>query len=570
MADRTKTLRVAPGLALPLDIVTQKNAILAQSGAGKSNTAVVLAEEMYRAGVPWIAVDPKGDWFGVRSSKDGKGPGLKVPVFGGEHGDVGLSARSGTRMAELVAEGKVTGIFDVSEFDTKADLVRFLADFAETLLARQRTPLHIFCEECDEYLPQIGGGRTDPQQTRCLGAWKRLAKRGRFRGIGITLVSQRAAAVNKDALNQTDNLIAMRVTMPRDRAAIEDIVKHEEHGDKIVKSLHTLGDGEAWVWSPHRLKLVQRVQFRRRETYDSGRTPEIGEALVVPKLADIDLDALRAEMEEQDVGDELDANGLERERYAGELGGLRARLQELQAELEQARATPALSEATVARLEAAARTMHETGIAAVEAARDVMAALPGGHVLPRSAEPGPAPKRRIPQKCLPPGESVNQPAKVSTPPAGADMPAGERRMLLAIAQHPKGATREQLTVLTGFKKTTRNLYLQRLAKQDWIATGADGRFRATPGGLRALGSFERLPTGRALLEHWLSELPGGESDVLRLIAGKHPKPVTRAEIDAGTGYKKTTRNLYLQRLSRRELVVAHAGGAVALSPELVG
>lgn len=63
-----KTLSLAKSLALPLDYVTSRNMVLAQSGAGKSNVCVVLAEEMHRNGIPWIAIDTKGDWYGVRSS----------------------------------------------------------------------------------------------------------------------------------------------------------------------------------------------------------------------------------------------------------------------------------------------------------------------------------------------------------------------------------------------------------------------------------------------------------------------------------------------------------------------
>lgn len=77
----TPELRLGEDLALPLEAVTETFAILAKRRAGKSNAAVVLAEEMFAAGLPWVAVDPKGDWWGIRASGDG--PGLAVVVFGG-------------------------------------------------------------------------------------------------------------------------------------------------------------------------------------------------------------------------------------------------------------------------------------------------------------------------------------------------------------------------------------------------------------------------------------------------------------------------------------------------------
>lgn len=100
--------------------MTETFAILAKRRAGKSNAAVVMAEEMYAAGLPWVAVDPKGDWYGVRASGDGRKPGLAVIVFGGLHADVPLEPASGRLVAGLFAERRLSGVLDVSEM-TKAD-----------------------------------------------------------------------------------------------------------------------------------------------------------------------------------------------------------------------------------------------------------------------------------------------------------------------------------------------------------------------------------------------------------------------------------------------------------------
>jgi len=97
-----KQLQVSPELALPLQAVTETFGILAIKRVGKSNAGVVMAEEMYDAGLRWVAIDPKGDWWGVRAAADGKGKGLPVVVFGGEHGDVPLEESSGRLIADLV------------------------------------------------------------------------------------------------------------------------------------------------------------------------------------------------------------------------------------------------------------------------------------------------------------------------------------------------------------------------------------------------------------------------------------------------------------------------------------
>ena len=67
------TLTLGPGFDVPEDIATESVGLLGQRGSGKSNGLVVIAEELHAAGIPWAAIDPKGDWFGVRSSPDGTG-----------------------------------------------------------------------------------------------------------------------------------------------------------------------------------------------------------------------------------------------------------------------------------------------------------------------------------------------------------------------------------------------------------------------------------------------------------------------------------------------------------------
>ena len=57
-----KTLNVGDNLHLPLDFVTQTQAILAKRGAGKSYCASVQAEEMLKARQQVVVIDPTGAW----------------------------------------------------------------------------------------------------------------------------------------------------------------------------------------------------------------------------------------------------------------------------------------------------------------------------------------------------------------------------------------------------------------------------------------------------------------------------------------------------------------------------
>lgn len=286
------------GLTFPESAVTGSFALLAVRGAGKSNAAVVMAEEMHAAGLPWVAIDPKGDWWGIRSSADGKGPGLSVPIFGGLHGDVPLEPTAGKMIAELIVGSNLTCVLDVSDFPSKASMLRFLTDFANHLFKlhqRSPQPRHLFLDEADEFIPQKAQ-KEQGGAALCVGAWSKVVKQGRNLGLGVTLITQRSAVVAKDVLTQTETLIALRTTAKLDRTAILGWVEHHNAGREIVDQLPTLDSGEAWVISPWFLKDVCRITFRRRSTFDSGATPTMGAARPVATMADIDLGAVRDQM----------------------------------------------------------------------------------------------------------------------------------------------------------------------------------------------------------------------------------------------------------------------------------
>lgn len=549
----TKTLRIAEDLALPLDAATETFAILGKRGSGKSNTAVVLFEEMHRAGIPCVAIDPKGDWYGLRSASDGKGPGLPVPVFGGRHGDVPLEPTAGAYLADLVVDRQLTCVVDVSEL-SRADVIRFLTAFGVRLYRQaQDEPMHLFLEECHEYLPQ----RVGPAEAPLVGAWQRIVKQGRFKGLGCTLISQRSAAVNKDVLNQAEALIAMRVLAPHDRAAVKGWV--EVHGDsaEVLSTLHELNDGEGWVWAPDMLGAPRRVQFRRRATYDSGATPKVGQRRREPAtLADVDLVAIKEAM----------AESIEKAK-AEDPKELRRRVAELERQLRSSKVeapapevvverveVPVLSEELVIRLEEALQPV--AGVLAdiqehlrwdvtsdgetitytrrlADDRKDVPRARPAGDDR-RPVAAGPP--ERAPQR--PDTPAGRQPRRAPVPGAAADARLGDgapRRILTALAQHgPLPPGRAAFFAEISARKSTLRNALSTLRGPGWI-TGS-GELAITDAGLEALGDFEELPTGEALLTHWRAAIGEGvPRQVFELLIEAWPDTLTNGEIAMAIG-----------------------------------
>jgi hypothetical protein len=148
------------------------------------------------------------------------------------------------------------------------------------------------------------------------------------------------------------------------------------------------------------------------------------------------------------------------------------------------------------------------------------------------------------------------------------LPRGERACLICAAQHDNGVTREQLTVVTGYKRSSRDAYIQRLRERGYVEHAGE-RIVATDVGIAALGdAYEPLPTGPALQDYHLGRLPEGERRVLEMLLAAYPGAVERAAIDAATGYKRSSRDAYLQRLGARQLVVPEGRGAVRASVEL--
>lgn len=79
-----RLLQLSPTFSLPLDFVLRSAVIYGAPESGKTTTAAVIAEEAWKQGVRFCAIDPKGDWYGVKSTKDGQEGAIPAVVFGGD------------------------------------------------------------------------------------------------------------------------------------------------------------------------------------------------------------------------------------------------------------------------------------------------------------------------------------------------------------------------------------------------------------------------------------------------------------------------------------------------------
>lgn len=522
-----KGLRIADNLVLPAEAVTQTFAILAKRGVGKTYTASVLTEELLKAGLQVVVVDPIGVWWGLRASSNGKSAGLPIVVIGGDQGDVPLEATAGTIIADLVVEEQLSIVLDLSRF-RKGEQTRFMTDFCERLYHRNRAPLHLILDEADSFAPQ----RPMKGQERLLGAVEDLVRRGRARGIGVTLVTQRSAVLNKDVLTQAEVLVALRTIAPQDRNAIDEWIKVHgtpEQREELMQSLPSLPIGAAWFWSPGWLDIFRRVKVRKRETFDSSATPKVGQTIRPPKkLAEVDLTKLRERI----------AATIEKAK-AEDPRELHKRIAELEKRLLNAEKVtpviqrveiPILKDSEVKYLVKATNTLSEIGTQLVTAARALSSAISSATARKVSVSPvasnGDKPQR-APQRYT----ASNQESTEDK------LPGGERKILAALAQYPQGRTKTQLAIITGYshKGGGFNNYLSSLRNRGMINRSGDN-ISITQAGLDT-GPYESLPTGKALLDHWMHQLNKAERAILSMLADLYPNALSKEEIAIRTGYE---------------------------------
>jgi hypothetical protein len=283
-------------IEMPLNSATKTFAILAKRGAGKSYTGAVMAEEFYKNNIPFVVFDPIDVWWGLKLNKDGKSKGLPVVVFGLEHADIQLDKDMGRKIAQMIVKHNISCV--ISTFGMPKKQQRYLiTEFAEELLNINNTPRHVFIEEAHEFVPQ----RVFGEIGKTFNAVSNLVVMGRNRGLGVTLINQRASTINKDVLTQLDSLLAFRNVAPQDRKALKDWVEyHTAEGDfdKFMDSLPSLPTGEGWIWSPEFLGIFQRIKIRERETFHPDRE-KIGNTFVMPEIETTDIQEFISEFSRQ-------------------------------------------------------------------------------------------------------------------------------------------------------------------------------------------------------------------------------------------------------------------------------
>lgn len=259
---------------------SQGNAVLGIRDSGKSYTAVLLAERLYDAKIPFVTFDPIGKWRFMRAP--GKGKGYPVVVAGGSAGDLPLTVDSAPAIVRAAMEAGISIVIDLYDMEiSKADWRRIVAECVRVLLY-ENTKFglrHIFIEEAAEFCPQ----RVAPDQGRVYAEIEKLARMGGNARLGYTLINQRSEEVSKAVLELCDTLFLHR---QKGKNSLNSLTKWLDVADvaqsrEIIKTLSTLPQGQCWAWmtgdnKPTLVKVPQKNSFepdRRAMGNQSGGTP---------------------------------------------------------------------------------------------------------------------------------------------------------------------------------------------------------------------------------------------------------------------------------------------------------
>jgi DNA helicase HerA-like ATPase len=122
-----------------------------------------------------------------------------------------------------------------------------------------RHPVALFCDEAHLYIPQDA---TSGAAENAIATFERIAKEGRKYGVGLVVISQRPAEVNRTVVSQCNNLIAMRLTNGEDQAVVRRLLPDSLGG--FGDLLPVLDTGEALVVGdaillPTRIRIAKPI-----------------------------------------------------------------------------------------------------------------------------------------------------------------------------------------------------------------------------------------------------------------------------------------------------------------------
>ncbi|MGH2505842.1 MAG: helicase HerA domain-containing protein, partial [Ktedonobacteraceae bacterium] len=245
--------------------LSQRIIIIGQPGSGKSNSVADIIEEIGPLGVPLLLLDTEGEYDGLCHSR-------YLP-HGETLGAETIMPENAREFGRSIPAEKLQVILNLQSYkaDDEAalvicELIAGINEWEEAQPAGGRVSCMVILDEAAVWLPQAVNESilskpvlNQLQQT----FFSTVVRRGRKRGIGFLLATQRVAEIDKRALSATW-VVLHRQTLPN------DLKVYQQYGIEPEEA-RALRPGQAYVLGPGDFHEI--VQFRKRYSQDKAFTP---------------------------------------------------------------------------------------------------------------------------------------------------------------------------------------------------------------------------------------------------------------------------------------------------------
>lgn len=181
--------------------------------------------------------------------------------------EIDVFAEQGTKIDELIQKGKCTII---NLRGTPPDIQELIINRIGNALFELRKvdkipPMMLVVEEAHNFCPQQG-------QVACSKVFRTIASEGRKFGLGLMVITQRAAKIDKNVLSQCNTQIILKVTNPNDLNAIASSIEGLTVG--MEEEIQRLPIGSAIVTGGG-VSMPLLVEIRPRESKHGGESIEV-------------------------------------------------------------------------------------------------------------------------------------------------------------------------------------------------------------------------------------------------------------------------------------------------------
>lgn len=488
--------------------------VQASSGGGKSWALRRLLEQTANH-VQHLIIDPEGEFSTLREKHD-------YVVAAAHGGDALAHPRTAALLARRLLETGVSAVIDIYDLRVN-ERQTFVRLFCEAMVNAPRAlwrPVLLVIDEAHVFCPE--GSRSESA-----GAVIDVVTRGRKRGFGTILATQRLSKLHKDAAAEMLNKLIGRTGLDIDvkRAADELGMSPRDAMDALRK----LQPGEFFAFGPALTAVPTKVAVGQVATTH----PKAGERMLsAPPAASPKIRAALKELADLPAAAEEEAKTMD---------DLRREVTDLKRKLTAAEKRPPVDEsalngakAEIANLRARIDSLHAALTSVQQTAASALAMTPT-RAAPTRAEQGQLHVIHATAQCQHTAQRINRMPDMKAI-GGEGVTGAKKRILDALAQLEVFglATPDRRTVAAHARMSPQGGHttntISALRTAGLLDYPANGLLALTEAGRAAATYPAAPPTLADLHASWLSIVSGLQQRILQAVIDAHPDGLTREEL----------------------------------------